>query len=198
MPDGRQQRQLRTGRSAAENSNMNVVSPTLVASRTMRGFTLVELMVTVVVLAVILALGVPSMAGFVRTSKVRSAQSELIASLMLARSEAVKRGATVGIAASSPTTGNEFNAGWTVWVDTDVNGVVDAGEPVIRDYPTLNGAVVLATIGNVTNFAFNSSGFLTPATAVSFTVCGKDDPTKGFAIRLDPVGLADVQEMTCP
>lgn len=155
-------------------------------------------MVTVVVLAVILALGVPSLAGFVRTSKVRSAQSELIASLMLARSEAVKRGVTVGIAASSPTTGNEFTAGWTVWVDTNVDGVVNTGELVIRDYPTLNGAVVLATAGNVTNFAFNSSGFLTPATAVSFTVCGKNDPAKGFAVRLDPVGLADVQEATCP
>jgi len=170
------------------------------SSRATRGFTTIEMMVTVAVLAVIMVVAAPSLAGFVRSSKVRSAQSELVASLMLARSEAAKRGVTIGVAGSAPVAGNEFGKGWTVWVDTNEDGVVDSGEVVIRTYPSLNGAVVFGTTGNVSTLAFNSSGFLTPSTAVNFKACGGlSDTTKGFAIRVDPVGLADVQEgATCP
>lgn len=164
----------------------------------MCGFTLIEMMTALAVLAIVMVVAAPSLAGFVRSSKVRSAQSELISSLLLARSEASKRGVTVGVAASAPAAGNEFSKGWTVWVDTNDDGVVDTGELVLRSYPSLNGAVVLSTTGNVTALAFNSSGFLTPATAVNFKACGYNDTSKGFAVRLDPVGLADVQEVTCP
>ena len=62
----------------------------------------------------------------------------------------------------------------------------------------MGGAVVLGTTGNVTGFSFNSSGFLSLTTPVNFKVCGANDTTNGFAVRLDPVGLADVQETTCP
>ena len=55
-------------------------------ARSTRGFTLIEMMVTVAVLAIIMMVAAPNLAGFVRSSKVRSAQSELVASLML-RSE---------------------------------------------------------------------------------------------------------------
>lgn len=174
------------------------ISP-LGSTRPMRGFTAIEMMVTVAVLAVVMMVAAPSLAGFVRSSKVRSAQSELISSLMLARSEAAKRGVTVGVAASAPVSGNEFAKGWTVWVDTNEDGVVDSGEVVIRAYPSLNDAVVLGTTGNISTLAFNSSGFLTPSTAVNFKACGgASDTTKGFAIRVDPVGLADIQEVACP
>lgn len=163
-----------------------------------RGFTLVEMMTTLTVLAVIMVIAVPSLSGLVRSSKVRSAQSDLVASLMLARSEAAKRGVMVGLAASAPTVGNEFAKGWTVWVDANEDGVIDSTELVIRSYPSLGSAVVLGTTGNVTKLAFNASGFLVPATAVAFKACGASDTTAGFAVRLEPVGLADIQETACP
>ena len=163
-----------------------------------RGFTLIEMMTTLTVLAVIMVIAVPSLSGLVRSSKVRSAQSELVASLMLARSEAAKRGVTVGVAASAPVVGSEFNKGWTVWVDANEDGVVDSTELVIRSYPALGAAVVLGTTGNVTRLAFAATGFLVPATAVNFKACGASDTAKGFSVRLDPVGLADIQEVACP
>ena len=163
-----------------------------------RGFTLLEMMTTLTVFAVIMVIAVPSLSGMVRSSKVRSAQSELVASFMLARSEAVKRGVTIGVAASAPVVGGEFSKGWTVWVDTNEDGVVDSTELVVRSYPALGAAVVLGTTGNVTRLAFNPSGFLTPATAIDFKACGYSDTTKGFAVRLEPVGLADVKDSTCP
>ncbi len=151
------------------------------------------------VLGVIVAIAVPNLAGFVRSSKVRSAQSEMISSLMLARSEAAKRGVAVSVAASAPTLGSEFSAGWTVWIDANGNGVVDSTEVLIRRYPDIRSGVVLSTTGNVTQLIFAPTGFLAPATAVTFKVCGKGDTTKGFNVALQPVGLADVNDQaTCP
>ena len=198
MPDRRLgARATRHGRGPKITGMESNLSPAGRARSTC-GFTLIEMMVTVAVLAIIMMVAAPNLAGFVRSSKVRSAQSELIASLMLARSEAAKRGVTVGVAASAPVAGKEFSKGWTVWVDTNEDGVVDSGEVVIRTYPSLNDAVVLGTTGGISAVAFNSSGFLTPSTAVNFKACGASDTTKGFAIRLDPVGLADIQEVACP
>ena len=156
-------------------------------------------MTTIVVLAVMVLIALPSLAGLVRSSKVRGAQSELISGLMLARSEAAKRGVTVSVAASVPTSGSEFSAGWTVWIDTDADGVVDAGETVIRSYPSVSSALTISSSAGATPISFASTGFLTPATAVNFKVCAQGDTAKGYAVALQPVGLTDVNDQaTCP
>lgn len=157
------------------------------------------MMTSLVVLGVIVAMAVPNLAGLLRSSKVRAAQSDLVSSMMLARSEAAKRGVAVSVAASAPTLGSEFSAGWTVWIDTNADGVVDASEVVLRSYPDIRAGVVLGTTGNVTQLTFAPTGFLTPATAVNFKVCGKTDATKGFGVALQAVGLADINDQaTCP
>lgn len=164
-----------------------------------RGFTLIELMTAVVVLAIILVLAVPSLGGFIRSSKVRSAQSELVASLMLARSEATRRGAAVSVAASAPAAGSEFSAGWTVWVDANADGVVDPTETVIRRYADISSAVVIGSSAGNAPVTFAPTGFLSPAAAVTFKVCGRSDATKGFSVALQPMGLADIDDQaTCP
>ena len=162
-----------------------------------RGFTLVELMTSVAVLAVLLVVAAPNLAGFVRSSKVRSAQSELVASLMLARSEAAKRGVTVGVAATAGSVGNEFGGGWKVWIDDDANGVIDAGETVVRDYPGFAGAVVLGKTAGALPVSFAPTGFA--SASVTFKVCAASDTAKGYQVVLQRVGLADVTEgITCP
>ena len=162
-----------------------------------RGFTLIELMTSVAVLAVLLVVTAPGLSGFVRSSKVRSAQSELVASLMLARSEATKRGATVGVAATASVVGDEFGGGWKVWVDENDDGVVNVGETVVREYPGFAGSAVLSTTGNVSRVSFASTGFA--SASVTFKVCGKSDATKGYSVVLQRVGMADVSEgISCP
>ncbi|MDQ6681260.1 MAG: GspH/FimT family pseudopilin [Pseudomonadota bacterium] len=163
------------------------------------GFTLIEMMTSLAVLAILLAIVPPSLAAFVSTSRVRAAQSELVSSLMLARSEAAKRGKSVLVTALAPTSGNEFSAGWTVWVDEDDSGTRNAGDTVVRQFPNLSAGVVLSTIGNVTEVSFAPTGFLTTASAVTFKICGKNDPGKGYTAALQPMGLTDVSDRaTCP
>lgn len=78
--------------------------------RHQRGFTLIELMVTVTLTAVMLAIGVPSFRSFVATQRVKSTSFDVAAALLLARSEAVKRNRPVTV---TPV-GGAWTSGWTV------------------------------------------------------------------------------------
>ena len=180
---------------------MNIV-PALSRSRSDRagrasGFTLIELMISITVMAILLVVVAPGLAGFVRTSKVRSAQSELVSSLRLARSEATKRGVSVGVAATAPVAGDEFGAGWKVWVDDNEDGLLTAGETIVRDYPGFTGSVRLGVTAGAAPVVFRPTGFATAA--VGFKVCGKGDATKGYTVALQRVGMTDVTEgVACP
>jgi len=83
------------------------------------GFTLIELMVTLVLIVVIMALAAPSFATFQRNSELTSTTNNMLSSLTAARSEAMKRGRNVTVA---PIDGSSWDSGWIVFVDTDGSG----------------------------------------------------------------------------
>ena len=182
-----------------QTSQRAVPACRVAAQRTrQRGFTLVEMMTTVVVGAILLAVSVPGMSTFMRSSRVNASQAELVSALMLARSETAKRGVRVAVAATAPVSGAEFSGGWTVWVDSNNDGVVDSGETTIRVYPALSSGLLIKTDG-ATVASYTAAGFLTPATPIAFTVCSRTSGEKGYRVLLEPVGLADVQELaSCP
>ena len=78
---------------------------------TQRGFTLIEMMVTVTIIAVMLGLGVPSFRNFIASQKAKSASHDLMTAMVIARSEAIKRNAVVTLA---PVTADTWVSGWTV------------------------------------------------------------------------------------
>jgi type IV fimbrial biogenesis protein FimT len=90
------------------------------------GFTLIELMITLTVLAVFITLAAPSMRDLVIASQVRTAASDLYESVILARSEAIKRAANVDVI---PASGNWQN-GWTVQAGATVLQSRDAAPNV--------------------------------------------------------------------
>lgn len=98
------------------------------------GFTLLELMVTISVLAILLALGLPSFQGSLRSNRVATATNEMIASISLARSEAIRSTQGGGVCPSTNGTGcgGNWSDGWLVWSDVNGNGALDGSEPVLR------------------------------------------------------------------
>ncbi|MEA5124596.1 GspH/FimT family pseudopilin [Xanthomonas floridensis] len=98
------------------------------------GFTLVELMIAIVVLAILLTIAFPSFRGVIRSNRVASSTNETIGLLSLARSEAIRnrRGGGVCGSASGAACDNNWGAGMLAWADTDGDGAFKNGDTVLR------------------------------------------------------------------
>lgn len=100
-----------------------------------RGFSMVELVVTLFVLSALAAFAVPSITGVVNGSRLTGNANELLVGLQFARSEALRRNLRTTLCASidGATCSNVVPwRGWVVFVDVDNDGVVDVGELVRR------------------------------------------------------------------
>jgi type IV fimbrial biogenesis protein FimT len=111
------------------------------------GFTLVELMVTIAIVAILVAVAFPSFESSLRSSRLATASNELMASVSLARSEAIRNPGGAGLCTSvdGMACGGDWNDGWIVWIDTTDNQLLDAGERVVR-YVQSNDRLVLAAV----------------------------------------------------
>ena len=186
---------------AVRSCHRSPPSPRPVASRSGHGFTLIELMTTLSVLAVSLALAAPALGGFVRGNRVRAAQGELVSSLMLARSEAARRGVLVHVKANADATGGGFARGWTVWADANANGTFDSRtETTLRNVPDFGTAITLTAGSDVADIVYSPRGFLAGGTAVTINICGAPASAsgKGYRVLVEPIGLTDTSEIsTC-
>ena len=96
-----------------------------------RGFTIVELMVVVAILATLVALAAPSFRPLVERWRVRDASETLQSTIYFARSEAIKRSGSVIIikgpntGSCSTTTTEQWSCGWSVFFDANGNGLQD-------------------------------------------------------------------------
>lgn len=83
-----------------------------------RGFTTIELMVTVAILAVLAAIAAPSFNPLIERWKTRQATEELQSTLYFARSEAIKRGGGITISCNNcKDDASAWSAGWSVFED---------------------------------------------------------------------------------
>jgi len=133
--------------------------------RHQNGFTLYELMITLLVIGVILTFGVPNFSEFTRNSQLTGTANDLHASFQLARSEAARSKSNITICASANSTqatancSGTFEDGWIVFID--LNGDIDrsgAGENILRAHPAVHNLVNIATNGGATYFSFAGTG----------------------------------------
>lgn len=110
-------------RVAARHSRCSMSIECVSRQEKQRGFTLIELMVTIVVLAVLLGIAIPSFTESTLGSRLRSEANDLAAGALLARSEAIKRNETVTLCASSD--GATCTGTWASgWIVRSVGGTV--------------------------------------------------------------------------
>jgi type IV fimbrial biogenesis protein FimT len=94
----------------------------------MRGLTLIELMVTVALVAILLSLAVPSMTTFQRNAELTTFSNSMIASINTAKTEAMKRGSYAVI---TPADNVDWKSGLKAFVNTNRDGVYDASRDTI-------------------------------------------------------------------
>lgn len=113
------------------------------AGRVARGFTLIELMIVLAVASVLLGTAVPAMTSTIKSVQLSSASNQLLAGLLLARSEAIKRNGRGVICKSADgatcTASGDWEQGWLVFHDADNDGSRDAGEAIVQQVEHLAG-----------------------------------------------------------
>ena len=133
--------------------------------RTQAGFTLYELLITVLIVGVILTFAVPNMQDFARNSRMTSTANDLHAAFHMARSESsrAKTNITVCASANSMTAGancgGTWDQGYIVFVDEepDLNRS-GTTETVLRAQPAIADGISMAVANDATYFTFSSTG----------------------------------------
>ncbi len=159
------------------------------------GFTIVELMVTLAVAAVLMGFAIPAFNDFVRQRTMTSRINDFVMAVTYARSEATRLGGNVRVQARGGDSDNEWGLGYDV---------MDAGGNVLRSFDPMDDATLDAVgAGWHNRFAlvFNARGVLTPQPAGpgAIRLCHDDAGVNpGRVVNLGVIGRPDVEEFDCP
>ena len=135
------------------------------ANRNLSGFTLYELLITIVIIGIVLTFGIPNFGVFTQNSRITSTANDLHSSFYLGRSEAARSKSNITICASNnsmdaaATCGGTFDDGWIIFVD--LNGDIQragVNENVLRRHPPIDDAIDISTNAGANYFSFAPTG----------------------------------------
>lgn len=151
--------------------------------RKQQGFTLIELMVTIVILAVLVTIAVPSFIPLMERWRVRGAAEELQSTLYYARSEAIKRGGRVTINA---TDNADWANGWAVCYGCDDDDIDD----VPLQTSSASTGLAISEGSDATKLALDRWGTITPISDFLLTPKNKDaSDTSAARVCISASGL---------
>ncbi|MEO0574912.1 MAG: GspH/FimT family pseudopilin [Pseudomonadota bacterium] len=172
------------------------------------GYTVLELMLAVAIVAIVAGFAVPSFLSTIRANRTVTINNELVSALTLARSEAIKRGNRVTVCPTadqvSCLAGGTWESGWIVFDDPAGAGAVDSGETILRVWEAATGGTTIRAAASFSDFvSFVGSGETraTPSNTDSFYVCNQEgELANGRTITVGVIGYAKTQKgaAACP
>jgi len=159
-----------------------------------KGFTLIEMMVTIAIMAILAMIALPAMRNMIRRNQVVSASNALLADLSYARTEAVSRGLYVSVCPSTDgqncSSTTTYDTGWMVYTYTPGNAKANTafnstspGTDLLLRYTQPTQSVSIQGQDNSANsdvISFDYQGqqkATTTAKALAFVVCSRDGTT---------------------
>ena len=135
------------------------------------GFSLIELMIALVIIAILAAIATPSFNEMISNNRILSQAQDMTNGFKLARSEAIKRGSAVSVCPSTNGTAcsgsNSLDAGWIIFIDSTGPGVVEnsanhtaGGDIITYRNQTGSGSVTVTLPSGINYLRFSSQGFL--------------------------------------
>jgi len=146
--------------------------------RRSRGFSLLELMITITVMAILLAIAVPSFRDVIHRNQVSSASNAILASVSYARSEAITRGQLVSMCPGDKTSGctsggKVYDQGWIVYTypagAASANKAYAASSILLRSTGAQTNVSIQAQSGTIITFGIQ--GQLKPSTPLVLATC---------------------------
>ena len=169
------------------------------ASTYSAGFTIIELMIVVVLVAIFLVVGVPGFQNLVSDNRLAAQANRLVSSMQLARSEALKLATPVVVCRSTNQTNCSNNGaqtwetGWIVFVDNDADGQVDAGERILQREGGLSGANTLRAAAPINNgVSYQATGMQNSAGG-NFRLCDGNNPNVNQGRQISVSGTGRVR-----
>lgn len=145
-----------------------------------QGFTLLELMVTLTIAGVLVAIGVPGLTTFIANNRMVSQVNTMVGTLNAARVEAIAQRRTVTVCGSADgvTCDGTWSSNWIAFIDVNANGAINTTVPaavtddvVLRVAPVQSKVTVALLPNTKTNIQFNSQGFSADGTGGTFRFC---------------------------
>lgn len=131
------------------------------------GFTLTELIFVIMIAAILLAVGTPSLSAFVAEQRVRTAASDFVGDIAFARANAIQYSRRVHIAHL----GTGWNKGYRIYVDLNDSNSYDAGEElkIFNGYPATGVYLCTAVDDFADELVLRPDGRIVRATSAAVT-----------------------------
>jgi len=163
------------------------------------GFTLMELLLAIAVLAILTTLALPAFTQFIANNRLSAKANEMVAAMQYARSEALRLGVPVQVCSSSDaeTCGGNWNQGWIAFQDPDGNDQPNNANDVLRVWQTpgtefqftpTNGRVEFTREGFSTSVAEQPFDLLFPG-------CTSDNARR---VLVERTGRVAAERIDCP
>jgi len=177
--------------------------PTPTLPRASRGFTMLEIMVTLALIAILAGLAAPSMIDFVRNNKMSTTARQLDADIVLARREAIKRNTRVLVCPQGGTAGKcgtvtttAWTQGWLVCYDADFDNDCDdtaATNPnPIRQHAALESMLTITGPAAIARFNANGTQGGAGAASLTFTTKGTWTGSRSYVETVTATGNVSI------